>query len=394
MIGDKLIIFLDAVGNSEKDKIMFECGYMGQIKLLSSYFKEIIIYAPLTKDKIKLSSDSFSLSKKFFTFKHYDIEYKLGLFHFLKNFIFYYNSMDDIIKSHSSSNTIFTTYIPGAFLGLLSAYLIKKNKVKHFFRVTSNLSDEFEKRGNKIYRKIIGKIISPFVDFSISKLIGRSLTFYSGKIIYKNKKNQYKIISSSFFDKDIKLRFDTCQNDVINLLYVGRFDAKKGVPYLIDAFEKLINSHNNIKLTLVGGLGEQKEVVENMIKNPKIKNKIKYKGIIPFGNKLFEEYRSADIFIIPSLEDMQGKTQLEAMALGTPVIASDVGGIPETIKHLNNGILVAPANYVEISSAIELIISNELLRKKLIKNGFEFVKTCTLEKQNGFMIDIIKNKLL
>jgi glycosyltransferase involved in cell wall biosynthesis len=131
-----------------------------------------------------------------------------------------------------------------------------------------------------------------------------------------------------------------------------------------------------------------------MIKNPKIKNKIKYKGIIPFGNKLFEEYRSADIFIIPSLEDMQGKTQLEAMALGTPVIASDVGGIPETIKHLNNGILVAPANYVEIASAIELIISNELLRKKLIKNGFEFVKTCTLEKQNGFMIDIIKNKLL
>jgi glycosyltransferase involved in cell wall biosynthesis len=76
-----------------------------------------------------------------------------------------------------------------------------------------------------------------------------------------------------------------------------------------------------------------------------------------------------------------GKVLLEAMAAGLPVIATNVGGIPDIIKNKENGILIPPRSPEAVADAVKTIIENNSLREKLIKNGYRFIKDHTAESQ-------------
>ncbi len=380
----KLVLILDAPVKKSKKGLSILCGYTPQIEFISQYFDKMIIYAPLAKSGYEMTMDRFTISRKNIEFKPLIKNIGEGNFYFIKNFFLFRKKIQEIIKMEKDSETIFTTYIPGSFIGLLSAYYFRKFECKYFLRITADLTDEFRRRGNKWYRKSLALFLSPFIDFIMKFNIKNSLCFYSGKILYNLPGKSYKIISASFYKRDIVKRTDISRNKPYNILYVGRFDSKKGVPYLIDAIEILVKKNIPIKLTLVGGLGNQETIIKQKI--IKIKNYVDYKGLIAFGDDLFNEYKKAQIFVIPSLEDMQGKTQLEAMAFGTPVIGSNVGGIPEIIKDNWNGILVRPGNSKDIANAIEKILNNKDLRKKFIKHGLQTANKYTLEYQIEFMI--------
>ena len=89
----------------------------------------------------------------------------------------------------------------------------------------------------------------------------------------------------------------------------------------------------------------------------------------------------ADVFVLPSLSEGIPRVILEAWALGVPVVATKVGGIPYLIRNGENGILVPPCSPDALSKAIEKIIDNKTLRKKLIKGGYHSVKEYTIERQ-------------
>jgi glycosyltransferase involved in cell wall biosynthesis len=75
-------------------------------------------------------------------------------------------------------------------------------------------------------------------------------------------------------------------------------------------------------------------------------------------------YDSADIFIMPSLEEGFGMTVTEAMASGTPVVASNIGGIPQQIEHNEQGLLVEPGKPDELATQIEYMLTKpEELRR-------------------------------
>lgn len=76
-------------------------------------------------------------------------------------------------------------------------------------------------------------------------------------------------------------------------------------------------------------------------------------------------YNSIDCFVLPSLFETFPITVLEAMACGKPVIASDVGGIPEIVTHQKNGLLVPPGNVNALSNAIETLMANEVKRLRM-----------------------------
>lgn len=125
------------------------------------------------------------------------------------------------------------------------------------------------------------------------------------------------------------------------ILWVGRFDPIKRVDILLKAYEKVKQVMPKISLTLVGY-----GYLENELKALSIKMKLQdiaFKGKL-IGNDLFKEYKSSSVFVLPSDSEGQPITILEAQAAGLPVVAANVGGIPELIKNHKTGILVSPGN--------------------------------------------------
>jgi len=157
------------------------------------------------------------------------------------------------------------------------------------------------------------------------------------------------------------------------ILFVGRLVEKKGVTYLIEAFNKLPNKNQQDSILWIIGEGDERQALETQAKKLGIKN-IKFWGQVQ-NNKLPDFYAAASIFVAPSIIDSKGDTEgqgvilLEAMASGIPIISTNVGGIPDVISHNETGLLVQANNSSELSEAILSLLSKNELAKELTKNA-------------------------
>ncbi|RZN55798.1 MAG: glycosyltransferase family 1 protein [Candidatus Methanomethylicota archaeon] len=160
------------------------------------------------------------------------------------------------------------------------------------------------------------------------------------------------------------------------VLFVGRLVYEKGPHILIEAANIL--RRNDIKFLFVGE-GSMKPYLLELGKKLGLSEKLYFLGHIP-DDILYAIYKMASVAVFPSLYEPFGIVALEAMALGTPVIASAVGGLNEIIINGYNGIKVTPGLAYELAEAIVKIIDDPSLSKKLIENAKNFVKNFTWEK--------------
>lgn len=160
----------------------------------------------------------------------------------------------------------------------------------------------------------------------------------------------------------------SAKNEIFTVLYVGRFAQQKGLPFLLKAMDQL--KGENIKLKIIGGVAEDNDYdnVITLIKELKLQDKVEILDPVPYKD-LPSVYRAADVFVLPSIMEPRAKAINEAMAAGVPVIATNQGGVPETVIDGETGILVAPENSSEIAKKILQIKNNKKLREELIKNG-------------------------
>lgn len=156
------------------------------------------------------------------------------------------------------------------------------------------------------------------------------------------------------------------------LLFVGRLSRDKGIEYLIKAMPQIIKKYSDTKLLIIGD-GALREFLRELIRKMKIQ-----KNVIIIGgrsnNELPKYYATADVFISPSLTEGQGVTLIEAIVSGTPVIGSNIGGIPEIIKNNETGLLVREKHPDQIAAAVIKLLDNQELREKLVKEGQEYIK--------------------
>jgi glycosyltransferase involved in cell wall biosynthesis len=166
--------------------------------------------------------------------------------------------------------------------------------------------------------------------------------------------------------------------DIFQILSVGYLIERKGFEYLIRAMPHVLKEHKNVRLKIVGsgplesrlkaviyelGLGDEVEIVSNVS-----------------DEELLMTYNFADLFVLPSIVDSQGNTEglgvvlLEAMACGLPVIASNVGGIPDIIRNSETGLLFNEKDSQNIAEKITYSIENKLHIEKNATNGFDTVK--------------------
>lgn len=157
----------------------------------------------------------------------------------------------------------------------------------------------------------------------------------------------------------------------ITLGVIKRLDRKYGIEYLIKAFALVEKRYSDTRLLIVGD-GSLRSKLKKLAFQLGCDKKIKFLGNVPHFQipKILNEM---DIFVMPSLQESFGVAALEASACQLPVIASNVGGVPEVILDKKTGLLIPPQDPSAIAEAVIYLIENPDLRQKLGEFGRNFV---------------------
>lgn len=163
------------------------------------------------------------------------------------------------------------------------------------------------------------------------------------------------------------------------VLFVGRLVEKKGCYYLLDAFSRLPSTVRAQTSLWIIGDGEERSQLEQYANTLGLSGNIRFWGVIR-NDLLPDFYAAADLFVAPSIEAESGDTEgqgvvfLEAFAAQTCVLATRVGGIGEVVADGITGVLVEPRNPNGLASAIEKLLRDEALRRRLAANALASVK--------------------
>ncbi len=166
--------------------------------------------------------------------------------------------------------------------------------------------------------------------------------------------------------KEIKKNSERKEDESgVNILFVGELTKIKGIDILLEAFRLASYKSKNLTMKIIGN-GPMRGSCEDFINNNDLN--IKLLGI-QSHKKTLEEISSMDIVVLASRTEGYPRVILEAFQFGKPVIATNVGGIPQLLKDGENGILVNPCDPVGLADAMLRLSKDAELRKKLGENG-------------------------
>lgn len=186
-------------------------------------------------------------------------------------------------------------------------------------------------------------------------------------------KNQIEIIRCGIDLKKFNIINKQKSNERIRLFTTARLVEKKGMEYLIRAMPTVKKAIPNCELIIVGS-GQLRLSLNRLIAELDAGKYIQLIGNVT-DMKLLQFFQYADIFILPCIIANDGDRDgipvvlMEAMAMGLPVISTNVSGIPELIENGVSGVLVPPNNKNAIADAIINICLNKDLRIEMGKNG-------------------------
>jgi len=146
---------------------------------------------------------------------------------------------------------------------------------------------------------------------------------------------------------------------------VGSFASGKGHGFLLQSFARFVKYRSDIVLLLVGDGSLKDELIRQTIKLG-IRDYVIFTG---YSDNVQDIIASLDLLVLPSQTEAFGRVLLEAMQAGTPIVATDTGGIPEVVKHEYNGLLVSYGDEEGLKKAISKLLDDDRLRSKVIGNG-------------------------
>ena len=191
------------------------------------------------------------------------------------------------------------------------------------------------------------------------------ITIISPKIVLTRKINEATVLCKSSGARSI------------DILCVGRLVPHKGHSVLLGAVS-MLPGNKSWRLVIVGEGPLYKDLVR-LCEEKNIQDRVKFKHNLS-TEELEDEYEKASLFVLPSLERIDGVegfgiVLLEAMAYGVPVIASCIGGIPEVLDEGSCGVLVEAGNCVALAHAILALNEDAVKRRSLITAAYERVRS-------------------
>jgi len=280
-----------------------------------------------------------------------------------------------------------------SFQSLIAAYVAKKKKIPLVISDQGGLTTHPEQTSNFL-KRFLFILQKPFVNYIINTATKISVPNDYEKNIFlkfsdKSKINVIKnginldILTSKQINFKSKYNID---NDYV--LFLGRFSKIKGIDTLIESINIIKSdiTNLNIKFIFMGvDFGFESEMLK-MIKNYNLENIIK---IIknPPREDVIAAYRESKFLVYPSRWELSPLTPLEGFAFKKTIISTTAHGIPSTIQHNKNCILVEPDNITQLSDSILDLINNEKKCNDLGNSGHNLV----LEQCNSKIM--VKNTL-
>ena len=235
------------------------------------------------------------------------------------------------------------------------------------FSNTANVATFHAFGGNPGYK--FGRPISTIMlRRRLPKLDGRiAVSQAAMEFASKHVPGYYNIIPNGvdleLFSPDVSPISEFCDGK-LNILFVGRLEKQKGVNYLIKAFKQISREVPNSRLIIVGPGTRLRGKYEKEVARSGLKNVI-FVGGKP-QSELPRYYKAADVFCAPAtgLESF-GIVLLEAMAMGKPIVATNIEGYNSVLTHGAEGLLVPPKNEEVLARALISLLTNERLRREM-----------------------------
>jgi glycogen(starch) synthase len=138
------------------------------------------------------------------------------------------------------------------------------------------------------------------------------------------------------------------------LLGIGRFVRQKGFDVLLGAFARIASEYPDLDLVLAGD-GPERAALHEVAAH--LGDRVVFTGGVP-AERAFGLFRGAAGFVLPSRHEPQGIVVIEAMAAGTPVLATRVGGVPETVRDGHNGLLVEGDDVAAMARGLQALLAD------------------------------------
>lgn len=182
-------------------------------------------------------------------------------------------------------------------------------------------------------------------------------------------------------DLSVQPLMDVLENKRLNrkaLLFVGGNIQRKGLPLVFKALQMLLPEFPEIELTILGKNQNLQRMQKKAIRMG-IADHVHIEGWVP-PEEIAGYYSESSMFLMPSLMEGFGLVYLEAMSQGLPVIAGDVGGTRELVRHKQNGLLIDPTDPDELARSIKSLLTDKEMRKTLIQGGHDTVEALSVEE--------------
>jgi len=205
---------------------------------------------------------------------------------------------------------------------------------------------------NRRARKLHGKIAvsKPAMEFASKYIPGDYAIIPNG-------------IDLAHFSPDVSPIDEFCDGK-LNILFVGRLESRKGLNYLIKAYKWVKEEFSNSRLIIVGPGTRLRRKYERQVKRTGLKDVV-FVGYAPYA-ELPRYYKTADIFCSPATgRESFGIALLEAMAIGKPIVASNIDGYASLVTHGVEGLLVPPKNEKALAEALISLMADESLRQQM-----------------------------
>ncbi len=249
--------------------------------------------------------------------------------------------------------------------------LLLRGRIKKPFVVTTDVlpginwffGDRLVDTVGYVYTVLLGKWFlkaSDGVQLLVSDLDRQTgnLGIDTGKTFLINRGVDVNTFKPDYPKNGLRKEFGISSDETL-VLFVGRLDRVKGIPYLIDAAKRIMNDHHDVKLLVVGEVSLYAEYVAMAEGH---QGRIIFTG---YRTDVPELMKTADIFVLPSLSEGAANVVMEASASGLAVVATDVGEIPHILENEVTGLLVRPRDTEELYLALKRLIEDPALARSM-----------------------------
>jgi glycosyltransferase involved in cell wall biosynthesis len=179
--------------------------------------------------------------------------------------------------------------------------------------------------------------------------------------------------------------------EAIGLLTVGRIDTEKNPLLLVEALAELERKRPGKFRLRWAGVGPLAGVVQSRAEELGIADRLELVGYVPFGPELLDLYRRSHVFVHVSLTEGVPQVLVEALASGTPIVATDVGSVGSALLSGEAGLLVPPSDARALVGAVLRVVDEAELRDRLAGRGLELARERTLEAEAERVAAFLQN---